>query len=144
MAAEARREITTCDAKLRQHRAALEAGADPALVTSWMAEVQALRAAAESRLHRSPQRRRMSPGDIAQVVAALGDLVVFLTSADPAQKAETYGQLDLRLTYRPGDGIVKVEVRPAGSMYARKCPRSESPPTYIPAIPGELILGGSQ
>jgi site-specific DNA recombinase len=32
----AQQEIADCDAKLRQHRAALEAGADPVLVTSWM------------------------------------------------------------------------------------------------------------
>lgn len=29
-------EIADCDAKLRQHRAALEAGADPVLITGWM------------------------------------------------------------------------------------------------------------
>ena len=34
----AQQEIAGCDAKLRQHRAALEAGADPVLVTSWMKE----------------------------------------------------------------------------------------------------------
>jgi site-specific DNA recombinase len=33
VATQARHEITDCDAKLRQHRAALEAGADPAIVT---------------------------------------------------------------------------------------------------------------
>ena len=43
----AQQEISECDAKLRQHRAALEAGADPALVTSWMKETQARRALAE-------------------------------------------------------------------------------------------------
>ena len=43
----AQREIAECDAKLRQHRAALEAGADPVLVTSWMNETQAKRAAAK-------------------------------------------------------------------------------------------------
>jgi site-specific DNA recombinase len=41
------REIAACDAKLRQHRAALEAGADPVPVTSWMKETQTRRAIAE-------------------------------------------------------------------------------------------------
>jgi hypothetical protein len=40
----AQQEISEYDAKLRQHRAALEAGADPVLVTSWMKETQARRA----------------------------------------------------------------------------------------------------
>jgi len=39
--AGAQQEIAECDAKLRQHRAALEAGADPVLVSSWMKETQA-------------------------------------------------------------------------------------------------------
>lgn len=34
----AQQEIAECDAKLKQHRAALEAGADPVLVTSWIKE----------------------------------------------------------------------------------------------------------
>jgi hypothetical protein len=33
---DARQEIADCDARLRQHRAALEAGADPVIVTGWM------------------------------------------------------------------------------------------------------------
>ena len=37
---QARRDIADCDAKLRAHRAALEAGAYPAIVAGWMAEVQ--------------------------------------------------------------------------------------------------------
>jgi hypothetical protein len=56
----AQREIAECDAKLRQHRAALEAGADPVLVTSWVNETQAKRAAAEARLRRPNGRRRMT------------------------------------------------------------------------------------
>lgn len=54
-ATEAKQEIAACDAKLRQHRAALEAGADPVIVTSWIAKVQALRVAAESRLRQAPR-----------------------------------------------------------------------------------------
>jgi site-specific DNA recombinase len=47
---QARRVIADCDAKLRQHRAALEAGADPAVIARWMTETQARRAEAEARL----------------------------------------------------------------------------------------------
>jgi hypothetical protein len=48
MSRQARRDIADCDARLRQHRAALEAGADPKIITSWMAETQLRRAAAET------------------------------------------------------------------------------------------------
>ncbi|MEV6126238.1 hypothetical protein AB0M05_05330 [Streptomyces violaceusniger] len=42
-AAAARAVIADCDAKLATHRAALEAGADPTLVTQWIAETQTRR-----------------------------------------------------------------------------------------------------
>jgi hypothetical protein len=51
----------------------------------------------------------MSPGDIARIVAELGDLAAVLASADAAQKAETYGQLRMKLTYRPTDATVTIE-----------------------------------
>lgn len=89
----AQREISDCDAKLRQHRAALEAGADPVLITSWLNETQARRAAAEARLRRPAGRRRMTRDEITSLVTALGDLMQVLRDADPADKAAVYSQL---------------------------------------------------
>jgi len=68
---QARREIADCDANLRQHRAALEAGADPAIVTGWMAETQARRTAAETRMRPGPQRQRISREEITRRLAAI-------------------------------------------------------------------------
>lgn len=68
---DAQRELAECDAKLRQHRGALEAGADPVLVTSWMNETQAKRALAEARLRMSAGRRRMTQDEITSLVKAL-------------------------------------------------------------------------
>ncbi|MEV4813298.1 zinc ribbon domain-containing protein [Micromonospora avicenniae] len=42
--------INECDAKLERYRAALDAGADPAVVTGWIAQTQAERARAEANL----------------------------------------------------------------------------------------------
>jgi site-specific DNA recombinase len=39
----ARAQLADCDTKLGRHRAALEAGADPKIVTGWIAEVEAER-----------------------------------------------------------------------------------------------------
>ena len=41
---KARAEIAVCDAKLRAHRAALEAGADPAIVAGWVSRLLWIRA----------------------------------------------------------------------------------------------------
>jgi hypothetical protein len=46
----ARRAIAECEHKLARHRAALEAGPDPALVVAWRQEVKQQRTVAETRL----------------------------------------------------------------------------------------------
>lgn len=64
----AKEEIADCDASLRQHRAALEAGASPEIVTGWINETRAKRAAAEARLRQRPAgRRRMTREEIANI-----------------------------------------------------------------------------
>jgi site-specific DNA recombinase len=84
----ARREIADCDAKLRAHRAALEAGADPAIVAEWMAEVQAQRTVAEARLRQGSGCQRMTAEEITRVLSSLRDLMSVLAAADPADKAQ--------------------------------------------------------
>jgi hypothetical protein len=115
---QARREIADCDAKLRAHRAALEAGADPAIVAGWMAEVQAQRVVAEARLRQGSGRQRMTAEEITRVVSSLRDLMSVLAAADPVDKAQIYSQLGLALTYHPGSQTVRTEARPL-AMYVR-------------------------
>ncbi len=97
--------IAECDAKIKRYRAVLDAGGDPALVTSWIAQTQAERIRAQAQLDQDNDQpvgaRRMSRDEIADLVHALGDIVVALAEADPADKAEVYRQLGLRLTYHP-------------------------------------------
>ncbi len=71
---------------------ALEAGADPVLVTSWMSEIQARRTVAEARTGNPGGRRRLTRDEITSIVTALGDV---MRDADPADKAEVYSRLGL-------------------------------------------------
>jgi hypothetical protein len=142
VAEQARREIADCDARLRQHCAALEAGADPAIVTGWMAETQARRTAAETRMRPGPQRQRITREEITRRLAAMHDVTNALATAAPADKAATDGQLGLSLTYRPDARRVDVKAQLMSDMYVKQCPRSESPLTYMPALTGELVLRG--
>ena len=114
-----RREIAECDRKLARHRSALEAGADPALVASWMADVQQQKRAAEARIEAGADRstRRMSRAEIAATVAAFGGLLGVLDDAEPVDKAEVYRQLGLTITYRHADKTALAEVKPTPSMY---------------------------
>ncbi|GIJ29107.1 putative recombinase [Micromonospora qiuiae] len=111
LAAAAHATITACDMKLGQYRAALDAGADPTVVASWIAQTQAERARAEADLQTTqpPERRRMSQTEIANLVQALGDIITVLHDADPADKAEVYRRLGLRLTYHAATQTVHAE-----------------------------------
>jgi site-specific DNA recombinase len=95
-----------------RYRAALEAGADPAVVTEWIAQTQAERTRAETELHtnKGNSPRRMNRAEITNLVAALGDIATVLRDADPTDKAEVYRQLGLRLTYQPETQTVRAEV----------------------------------
>lgn len=90
-----RRTVADCDRRLARHRAALEAGADPALVAQWTRDVQAERAAALAKLQASPRRgkRQLSQRDIEGLVNALGGMLAVLTDADATEKAELCRQL---------------------------------------------------
>src|ERR1700733_2648278 len=138
----AQQEIAECDAKLRQHRAALEAGADPVPVTSWMKETQARRALAAARLKKPARRRRMSDEEIMNLVTELGGIMEALKEADLADKAEIYRRIGLTLTYHPQEKRVAAEARPNSIMYVGTCPRTDSHLTYMIdiALTTEFIL----
>jgi hypothetical protein len=96
---QARREIAACDAKLRQHRAAHEAGADPAIIARWITETQARRSEAEARLRPEARRQPMTPDQIAARLAQIGDIPAVLAGAALQDRAELYSQLGLTMTY---------------------------------------------
>ena len=77
MQAEVRRQVTEADRKLARHRAALEAGADPAIVAGWIREVQAAKAEAEAQLRRlsQPPALTWDRDELAEMTRALGDMV---------------------------------------------------------------------
>ncbi len=118
----AQQEIAECDAKLRQHRAALEAGADPVLNH----QLRVRRALAEVRIKTPAARRRMTQEEITSFVTEVGGIMQALNEADPADKAEVYGRPGLTLTYHPSEKRVQAEARPASIMYVRECPRTNA------------------
>ncbi|MEH1017208.1 hypothetical protein V6U90_29450 [Micromonospora sp. CPCC 206060] len=101
-----------CDAKLERYRAALDAGADPAVVTEWIAQPQTKRTRAKSHLHmlQTTGPRPMSRTEITNLVHSLGDIITVLRDANPADKAEVYRQLGLHLVYQPETQTVRAEV----------------------------------
>jgi site-specific DNA recombinase len=111
----ARRELADADRKLSQHRAALEAGADPAIVTGWMKEVQAAKLDAQFRMNQInpiPDKRH-SKDELASILRELGDMVQLLDDATPQRKIKIYEALGLHLTYHADQSKILVSQIPS-------------------------------
>jgi site-specific DNA recombinase len=131
--ADARRELADCDRKLARHKAALEAGADPTLVTEWIREVQTERAAIHARLtqtnQHTPAQQPMTSEEIQHLVDTLGGLLTVLDKGDASEKNEIYRQLGLTLSYDRKTQTVLAEARPAPPCAQSTCRR-----TFLRAI----------
>ncbi|WP_229688234.1 recombinase family protein [Micromonospora yangpuensis] len=125
--AAARETLATCTTRLDRYRAALDTGADPAVVTRWIADVQAEQVTAEADLRRLTGRRTMNPDEIRHIVKSLGNITNVLRDADPKDKARIYRELGLTLTYRPTTRIVSAQATPSGSCTSL-CPRGDLNP----------------
>jgi site-specific DNA recombinase len=120
--------IAECDTKLARYRDALEAGADPAVVASWIAQVQAERQRAEQRQRTAAQptstsSRGLNDEQIIAIVDELGDMVTVLHDAEPEHKYEVYRNLGLRLTYHPETKTVRADVDLAAHRWDSVCVR---------------------
>lgn len=104
--------MAECDRKLARHRAALEAGADPVLIASWMGEEQGRETELQHRLTRLPvaRSRLLDRDSLAVSLRSLGSLVEVLVRADPTRKAKIYASLGLELVYHPSQHKVLVAV----------------------------------
>lgn len=95
--------------------AALDAGADPAVVAGWIAETQAERQRAEQHQHTPIDEMTDSPAPLTEeqvvaIVEELGDLVSALRNAEPEHKLEVYRSLGLHLTYQPETQTVRADI----------------------------------
>jgi site-specific DNA recombinase len=146
LAAErAKQRIADANAKLARHRAALEAGADPAVVTTWIAQTQADRRNAEAQLREATCRTqtRMSRQEITTLVESLGSLLAALREADPADKAEVYQQLELRPDYQPDTHIVQAQLQPSPHDMCRRSVSEDrhEPPAHAFHLTTKFLLG---
>jgi site-specific DNA recombinase len=107
----AQRKVANCDRRLSRYRAALDSGADPAVVTTWIAEAQGEKLAAQEVLDRSV-RQSSTAAEIRDLIAGLTDVTQALKDASGEAKAELYTALGLRLTYRPNQRQVDVIAAP--------------------------------
>ncbi|MGW4817502.1 recombinase family protein [Streptomyces sp. NPDC004227] len=102
--AQARQAIKECERRLTRYQAALEAGADPAVVTQWINEAQRDKDAAQTKLDALPAatRKTESPltGDQIQAITErLGDIAQRIQAADADKKGPLYEALGITIAY---------------------------------------------
>jgi hypothetical protein len=132
-AGHTRHVIAEAEVKLARYRAALESGTDPALITTWTAEVTAAKAEAQAKLRGLRGRQRPTKDEIATLVTTAGSVMHVLRQADGRDKAAVYHQLGLRLTYQTEPKAVIADAQPSAIMYETECPRGDRPIAPTPA-----------
>jgi len=102
-----KRRLDEIDQATRNLVSAMEQGTDPAVVQPRIAELRAERSQTVSELAAIERPDRLTSADIAALLAELGGMEGVLADALPAEKADIYASLGLRLQYRPDQRTVE-------------------------------------
>jgi hypothetical protein len=120
----ARAAITGCDQKLARYRAALDAGADPETVTTWIQQTTTDRQRAEADLRTiatTTARPALTRDQLRDLLTQITEPVTTLRNADPADKASIYAGLGIQLIYQPATRTVhanaKLNPQPVGRRF---------------------------
>lgn len=108
----ARRKLADCDARLGRYRHALDGGADPTVVSAWIAEVQGEKLGAQRVIAEAP-RRESSAAEIRLLLEEVGDVRAALEQGEGTAKAELYAALGLTMTFHVAEQLVAVVALPA-------------------------------
>ncbi|MGW7425056.1 recombinase family protein [Streptomyces sp. NPDC054813] len=131
--AQARQTIKDCERRLARYRAALEAGADPAVVTQWINAAQQDKEAAQKKLDALPTltRKKQSPLDaqqIREITDSLGDIAQRIRMADTDKKGPLYEALGITISYEHAKRTATVRSRPSSAYRQWLCPRGDLNP----------------
>ncbi|MFF7231320.1 hypothetical protein [Streptomyces sioyaensis] len=109
-------------------RAALDAGADPAVVAGWITAAQNEQTAARQQLAAaSDAQREILTEEQIHMIKTLGDMAARLQAADPEGEAPLYADFGLELEYHADQRVVTVRPQPA-DMCVIACPRGDLNP----------------
>ncbi|MEV3954320.1 hypothetical protein [Streptomyces albogriseolus] len=127
---------------LARYRAALAAGADPAVVTEWINDAQNDKRTALARLAEA-ERTRTSAADganspkiekpltekeIAEIAKNLADVAQPLQSAEPKAKTTLHEALGITVSYENTTRTATVRSRPSHAYHCSVCPRGDLNP----------------
>ncbi|MGW1915716.1 zinc ribbon domain-containing protein [Streptomyces sp. NPDC002076] len=127
---QARQAIKDCERRLARYQAALDAGADPAVVTQWINEAQRDNDAAQKKLdaHPAVTRKKQPPLDaqqIRRITESLGDIAQRIQTAAVEKKGPLYDALGITISYEHATRTATVRSRPSSPYRQALCPRGE-------------------
>ncbi|MFF3910267.1 recombinase family protein [Streptomyces sp. NPDC001848] len=128
--AQARQGIKECERRLARYQAALDAGADPAVVTQWINEAQRDKDAAQKKLDAHPfvTWKRQIPLDarqIRRINESLGDIAQRIQNAAAEKRGPLHEALGITVTYEDATRTATVRSRPSSPYRQSLCPRAE-------------------
>lgn len=100
--------ILECERKLDQYRRALDAGADPVVVSAWITQTVAERQRLKQSLiaHKRDADSHLTARVLSEMIEDLGEVSAVLDQGDDADKADLYRRLGLQLIFNPEVKIV--------------------------------------
>ncbi|MFF3871426.1 recombinase family protein [Streptomyces sp. NPDC001978] len=131
--AHARQAIKDCERRLARYQAALDAGADPAVVTQWINEAQRDKETARKKLDAllTVTRKKESPLDAQQIremTESLGDVAQSIQAADADKRGPLYEALGITISYEHATRTATVKSRPSSPYRQWSCPRGDLNP----------------
>ncbi|WP_374701818.1 zinc ribbon domain-containing protein [Streptomyces sp. CB02959] len=128
--AAARRMIAECDRRITQYRTALDAGANPQLVTTWINQAQTEKASAQQDLLATTTTHPeiLTTEHIQHMVTVLGAITDRLLAASPERKRPLYEGFGLKLILDMQKRVVTVESQPSEACAYQECPRGDLNP----------------
>ncbi|MEW1780472.1 zinc ribbon domain-containing protein [Streptomyces sp. NPDC086777] len=128
--AQAHKMVKECERPPARYQAALEAGADPAVVTQWFNEAQADKEAARKELDTPPAATRtketpLSADQIQEITETLGDIAQRVQAVHAEKKSPLYEALGITISYEYAGRAATVSSRPSSVYRYSECPRGE-------------------
>ncbi|MGW7531823.1 hypothetical protein [Amycolatopsis sp. NPDC054798] len=108
----AEKRLADAESRLRRHRAAIEAGVDPAAVVEAINTAQAEREAARAELQHLPKSTVIEAAEVYARLDSMDDLARALNSRTPERITQVYRDLGVQLSYDNEKEAVVVTASP--------------------------------
>jgi DNA invertase Pin-like site-specific DNA recombinase len=106
------KRLADAEAKIRRHRAAIEAGVDPSAVVDAINTANAERAAARAELENLPAPQTLTEAAVRMTIESLGNVGEVLSRAPFEHLATLYQALRLQIRYDPAERVALVSLSP--------------------------------